>query len=218
MPARSCSPTASCIWIWAATRSAPTIYRPTRSSPPCPTASPACPANRPNLRIVPTDMRMDMHMIGAMYAPVDWVTLIARGSYVTKEMDHVTYRGGMGTSRLGGFTTSPEGIGDITVGGLFPIHPGIAQSRACRPRRGQHPDRFDDADRRYPDADRSESDDPRALCDADRIGDVGPEARDHIPRLFGQASAGACNITAPSASAGTIRVTAKAISTRSQAG
>ncbi|QLC25791.1 transporter [Parasphingopyxis algicola] len=79
------------------------------------------PGQPPTLRIVPTEMRMDMHMIGAMYAPTDWVTLIAMGSYISKEMEHITYQGGMGTTQLGGFTTRPEGIGDITVGGLFPI-------------------------------------------------------------------------------------------------
>ena len=32
------------------------------------------------LRIVPTEMSMDMHMPGVMYAPTDWVTLMAMGS------------------------------------------------------------------------------------------------------------------------------------------
>ncbi len=79
------------------------------------------PMQPPTLRIVPTDMRMDMHMFGAMYAPTDWVTLMAMGSYVAKEMDHVTYQGGMGTTVLGGFTTDPQGFGDTTVGALFPL-------------------------------------------------------------------------------------------------
>lgn len=81
----------------------------------------AMPGQPPTLRIVPAEMRMEMHMLGAMYAPADWVTLIAMGSYITGEMDHITYRGGTGTTRRGGFTTTPEGIGDITVGGLFPL-------------------------------------------------------------------------------------------------
>ena len=79
------------------------------------------PGQPPTLRIVPTEMRMDMHMLGAMYAPTDWVTLIAMGSYITREMDHITYQGGMGTTQRGGFRTTSEGIGDITLGGLFPL-------------------------------------------------------------------------------------------------
>ncbi len=79
------------------------------------------PMQPPTLRIVPTEMNTDMVMVGAMYAPTDWVTLTAMGSYVTKEMSHVTYQGGMGTNQLGTFETSPEGFGDISVGALFPV-------------------------------------------------------------------------------------------------
>lgn len=73
------------------------------------------------LRIVPTEMRTDMIMVGAMYAPTDWVTLMAMGSYIEKEMDHTTYMGGAGTTVRGEFTTNPKGIGDITLGGIFPV-------------------------------------------------------------------------------------------------
>ncbi len=79
------------------------------------------PGQPPTLRIVPTAMRTDMTMIGAMYAPTDWVTLVAMGSYIQKEMDHTTYMGGMGANVAGQFQTSPEGFGDITVGGIFPL-------------------------------------------------------------------------------------------------
>ena len=50
----------------------------------------------PTLRVVPTDMPMQMHMIGGMYGLSDRITLMAMGNYVTKEMDHTTYMGGMG--------------------------------------------------------------------------------------------------------------------------
>ncbi|MCG8378138.1 MAG: hypothetical protein MI865_01550, partial [Proteobacteria bacterium] len=39
-----------------------------------------------NLRIVPTEMTMDMHMFGAMFAPTDWLTLMAMGMYIEKSM------------------------------------------------------------------------------------------------------------------------------------
>jgi len=79
------------------------------------------PMQPPTLRIVPTQMRTDMTMVGAMYAPANWVTLFAMGSYIEKEMDHTTFAGGAGTEILGEFTTNPQGIGDITVGGIFPV-------------------------------------------------------------------------------------------------
>lgn len=77
------------------------------------------PMQPPTLRVVPTRMTMDMHMFGAMYAPTDWLTLMAMSSYVEKEMDHITFQGGMGTSILGGFTTRSSGIGDTKFAGLF---------------------------------------------------------------------------------------------------
>ena len=75
-----------------------------------------------NLRVVPTEMTMDMHMFGAMYAPTDWLTLMAMGMYIEKEMDHITFAGMMGTTRLGTFTTESKGIGDTKLNGLFRIY------------------------------------------------------------------------------------------------
>lgn len=79
----------------------------------------------PTVRIVPTEMRTDMYMLGAMYAPSDAVTLMVMGHYIEKEMDHITYQGGMGTTQLGTFTTNPKGFGDTKVAALFPLlgHP-----------------------------------------------------------------------------------------------
>ncbi len=79
------------------------------------------PGQPPTLRIVPTAMRTDMTMVGAMYAPTDWITLVAMGNYVEKEMDHITFAGAAGTNVRGNFTTNPKGFGDITLGGIFPI-------------------------------------------------------------------------------------------------
>lgn len=62
--------------------------------------------------ITPLDMTMEMHMFGFMYAPTDWVTLMAMLPYVTKTMDH-EMRNGLQ------FTTDSEGLGDVTVASLW---------------------------------------------------------------------------------------------------
>ena len=78
----------------------------------------------PTLRVVPTDMPMQMHMLGGMYGLTDRITLMAMGMYVSKEMDHITFQGPMGTTRLGEFTTETAGIGDTTVGVLIGLDDG----------------------------------------------------------------------------------------------
>ncbi len=80
------------------------------------------PGQPPTLRVVPTDMTMDMHMVGAMYAPTDWLTLMAMGMYTIKEMDHITFMGGMGTDRLGRFTTRASGFGDTKISALIRLY------------------------------------------------------------------------------------------------
>lgn len=75
----------------------------------------------PTLRVVPTKMTMNMHMLGMMYAPDDRVTLMGMLNYSEKEMDHVTFAGPMGVSRLGEFTTKSSGIGDTTVAALVKL-------------------------------------------------------------------------------------------------
>lgn len=79
------------------------------------------PMQPPTLRIVPTEMRTDMYMLGMMYAPSDAVTLMVMGNYIEKEMEHITFQGGMGTGRLDSFTTNPKAIGDTKVAALFPL-------------------------------------------------------------------------------------------------
>lgn len=83
------------------------------------------PGQPPTLRIVPTEMRTDMVMLGAMYAPSDAVTLMVMGNYAEKEMVHTTYMGGMGTNVRGTFQTNPKAFGDTKVAALFPLlgHP-----------------------------------------------------------------------------------------------
>ncbi|MEL6238731.1 MAG: transporter [Pseudomonadota bacterium] len=77
------------------------------------------PGQPPTLRIVPTSMRMDMHMAGAMYGLSDQVTLMVMGNYITKEMDHITFAGGMGTTRLGTFRTRTADLGDTKLAALI---------------------------------------------------------------------------------------------------
>jgi hypothetical protein len=77
------------------------------------------PMQPPTLRVVPTEMTMDMHMFGAMYAPNDRLTLMFMTNYRVNEMDHLTYAGPAGTEVLGTFTTRSEGLGDSSVTGLL---------------------------------------------------------------------------------------------------
>lgn len=80
------------------------------------------PMQPPTLRVVPTDMSMDMHMFGAMYAPTDRVTLMAMIPYISKSMNHLTFAGPAGTTVLGGFQTNTQGLGDIKVSALVGIY------------------------------------------------------------------------------------------------
>jgi len=79
------------------------------------------PMQPPTLRVVPLTMDMDMHMIGAMYAPTDWLTLMVMGMYQESTMDHVTFQGGMGTTRLGTFTTETSDFGDTSLTALLRV-------------------------------------------------------------------------------------------------
>ncbi|MDZ7644300.1 MAG: transporter [Woeseiaceae bacterium] len=79
------------------------------------------PMQPPTLRVVPLDMRMDMHMLGMMYAPTDRITLMAMTSFLDNAMDHVTYQGGAGTTVLGTFTTKSSGLGDSSLTALVSI-------------------------------------------------------------------------------------------------
>lgn len=80
------------------------------------------PGQPPTLRIVPTRMNTDMHMAGVMYGLTDNVTIMAMGSYLSREMDHITFAGGMGTNVQGNFTTRSEGFGDMRVAALVTLY------------------------------------------------------------------------------------------------
>ena len=80
------------------------------------------PMQPPTLRVVPTQMSTDMQMFGAMYGLTDRVTLMAMPPYIDKNMDHITFKGPVGTTRLGRFTTEADGVGDISFGSLIGIY------------------------------------------------------------------------------------------------
>ena len=71
-----------------------------------------------NLSVVPSEMEMQMTMVGAMYAPTDSVTLMAMAMYMSKEMDLNTYQPMMDRGLLGSFTTSSSDLSDISLGAL----------------------------------------------------------------------------------------------------
>ena len=74
-----------------------------------------------NFMVAPQKMNMNMHMLGAMYAPSDRVTLMVMGNYISNSMD---LRTGMGVD----FTTESGGLGDITVSSLIKIMNNNRQS------------------------------------------------------------------------------------------
>ena len=65
--------------------------------------------------VAPTEMRMDMHMLGAMYAPTDWLTLATMIPLLDISMDHITRMGGA-------FKTESSGLGDISLSALLGIY------------------------------------------------------------------------------------------------
>lgn len=65
-------------------------------------------------QIMPVDMQTEMHMIGAMYAPTDDLTLSFMIPVLDKSMDHLVANGTT-------FSTNTNGIGDFKFGGLLNI-------------------------------------------------------------------------------------------------
>ena len=75
----------------------------------------------PTLRVVPERMTMNMHMVGAMYAISDKLTLMGMTMFLSSEMDHTTYQGMMGTNVLGEFTTETSGISDTRITAMYKL-------------------------------------------------------------------------------------------------
>jgi len=73
------------------------------------------PGQPATLRVVPTKMEMNMHMVGAMYAPSDIITLMTMVNYMEKKMNMTVFQGGAGTTLLGKSSASSQGFGDVKV-------------------------------------------------------------------------------------------------------
>ena len=72
--------------------------------------------------VTPERMRMNMHMLGLMYAPTDKLTLMLMGNYTEIEMDHRIFSQMAANMINGGdttFTTETHGLGDLKLGGLY---------------------------------------------------------------------------------------------------
>jgi len=76
----------------------------------------------PTLRVVPTEMTMDMHMVGGMYAPADWLTVMAMGRYLEKDMTSITFAGAAGTGVLGENSMESNGWGDARISSLIRLY------------------------------------------------------------------------------------------------
>ncbi|MGB0910245.1 MAG: hypothetical protein ACPGYT_07770 [Nitrospirales bacterium] len=74
--------------------------------------------NRDQFFVVPTYMKMQMHMFGAMYGLNDTVTLTAMLPYLRNTMDHLA---GM-TLGAAKFQTRTEGAGDLKIGSLWRLY------------------------------------------------------------------------------------------------
>lgn len=76
----------------------------------------------PTLRVVPTEMSTNMHMLGGMVAPSDMLTLMFMANYIDRDMTHITFQGGAGTTELGRFTTKAKGWGDTKISSLIRLY------------------------------------------------------------------------------------------------
>tara|TARA_B110000438_G_C15771634_1_gene632177 strand:- start:144 stop:1190 length:1047 start_codon:yes stop_codon:yes gene_type:complete len=84
-----------------------------------------------NLSVIPTDMTMQMSMVGGMYAPTDSVTLMMMGMFVSKDMNLNTYQAMMNRDLLGDFNTSSSDISDFSMGALIKLkETGISRLHA----------------------------------------------------------------------------------------
>ncbi len=77
-------------------------------------------------RVAPIDMDMEMHMIGAMYAPTDRLTLMGMLNLVDLSMNHSNLANGMQ------FRTESSGLGDSSLSALYHFWGGEGQYRNQR--------------------------------------------------------------------------------------
>lgn len=72
--------------------------------------------------VSPEWMTMDMHMLGAMYAPTDTLTLMLMANYIESEMEHRIVSQMAANMINGGdtrFTTQSSGLGDLKLSALY---------------------------------------------------------------------------------------------------
>ena len=74
-----------------------------------------------NLSVVPQDMDMDMIMLGGMYAPSDYITLMGMIMLEQKSMDLRTYKPMMARDIVGDFSTRSSGLSSVSLSLLFKI-------------------------------------------------------------------------------------------------
>ena len=74
------------------------------------------------LSIIPKEMKMDMIMLGAMYAPLENLTLMGMAMFNEKEMTLNTHKGMMLREYLGSFKTSTSDLSDIALMGLYKLY------------------------------------------------------------------------------------------------
>ena len=67
----------------------------------------------PDYMVSPLSMTMDMHMLGAMYAPSDKLTLMLMLPFTSISMDHIRHMGSLD------FTTESSGVGDVKLGATY---------------------------------------------------------------------------------------------------
>lgn len=77
-----------------------------------------------NMKALPIEMQMDMHMVGGMYAISDTVTLTAMLPYVTRRMTSLSQMTMMGNSTYTEMKAETAGIGDLGVQALVKVYQG----------------------------------------------------------------------------------------------
>lgn len=68
-----------------------------------------------NMKVLPVDMQMEMHMLGVMYAPSDTVTLMLMLPHASTKMTHKVQMMG---NVVSGFKTQTSATGDVFFGAL----------------------------------------------------------------------------------------------------
>ena len=74
-----------------------------------------------NFLVTPIRMPMQMHMLGAMVAPTNDLTLMLMVPFVFNEMDHITRMSVQNSPGAVAFTTESGGLGDVKLTALYTL-------------------------------------------------------------------------------------------------